>query len=292
MFVMRTAAPTLEVITHSFGSSFSYCKYEENTNFKSNIWHYHPEIELVYVNGGAGRRQIGSHVSYYTDGDLVLIGSNLPHCGLTNSDTGNKNETVIQIKHDFLGNDFFDKPEMKNCHNLFKQAKAGIVFTGETKKRVGQRIESMEGQSAFQKLITLLTVLNELEFTTEYELLNADGFSLQMQVQDNDRINVVFNFIKDNFQDPISLEEIASMVSMTEPSFCRYFKKITNKTFTNFVNEYRLAYASKLLAEKTISINEVCYESGFNNFSHFSKLFKSYTGKSALQYRQELKTVI
>lgn len=289
---MRISAPTLEVINHSFGSSFSYSKFEENENLKSNLWHYHPEIELVYVNGGSGKRQIGSHVSYYNNGDLVLIGSNLPHCGLTNQDTGNKNETIIQIKHDFLGSDFFDSPEMKNCHNLFKQAKSGIVFTGETKTRIGKRIEEMETQPPFQKLITLLTVLNELEFTDEYELLNADGFSLQMQVQDNDKINVVFNFIKDNFQEPISLEEISSMVYMTEPSFCRFFKKITNKTFTHFVNEYRLTHASKLLAEKTISINEVCYESGFNNFSHFSKLFKAYTGKSALQYRQELKTII
>lgn len=289
---MRTTTPTLEVINHSFGSSFSYSKYEEKANFKSNQWHYHPEIELVYVNGGSGKRQIGSHVSYYTDGDLVLIGSNLPHCGLTNLDTGNKNETVIQIKHDFLGNDFFDKPEMKNCHNLFKQAKAGIVFKGETKEKVGKRIDSMEKQLPFERLITLLTVLNELEFSNEFEVLNADGFSLQMQVQDNDRINVVFNFIKENFHETISLEEVAGMVSMTEPSFCRYFKKITNKTFTSFVNEYRLAHASKLLAEKNISVNEVCYQSGFNNFSHFSKLFKAYSGISALQYRQSLKIVI
>ncbi|MBK0369182.1 AraC family transcriptional regulator [Flavobacterium agrisoli] len=289
---MRTTAPTLEIINHSFGNSFSYSKQEGNANLKPNNWHYHPEIELLYINEGSGKRQIGSHVSDFENGDLVLIGSNLPHCGLGNVDSSKVASSTIHIKHDFLGNEFFDKPEMKNCHNLFKQAKSGLVFTGETKISVGKKIEAMENQSPFQRLISLLTILNELEFSNEFELLNADSFSLQMQVQDNDRIDVVFNFIKDNFQEPISLEEISGMVSMTEPSFCRFFKKITNKTFTNFVNEYRLAHASKLLAEKSISINEVCYESGFNNFSHFSKLFKAYTGKSAMQYRQELKMVI
>ena len=85
---------------------------------------------------------------------------------------------------------------------------------------------------------------------------------------------------------------MADMVSMTVPSFCRYFKKITNKTFTQFVNEYRLVHASKLLAEQPMSITEVCYESGFNNFSHFNKLFKAFTGQNPSEYRNQLKAVL
>lgn len=289
---MKTIMPTLEVIATSYGSSFSFSKYVENANSKSHLWHYHPEIELVYINGGSGKRQIGSHISYYTDGDLILIGSNLPHCGFTNEQTGNKNETVIQMKPNFLGNEFFEIPEMASCQNLFSQAKAGIAFEGETKKRIGSMIEMMENQMPFERLLSMLTILKELELSKEYTILNAVGFSMEMQVQDNDRINVVFNYVKDHFQESITLDEVSQLVSMTTPSFCRYFKKITNKTFTTFVNEYRLVHASKLLAEMPISINEICYESGFNNFSHFNKSFKAYTGKSASQYRQELKTII
>jgi AraC-like DNA-binding protein len=289
---MKTIMPTLEVITTSYGSSFSFSKYVENANSKSHLWHYHPEIELVYINGGSGKRQIGSHISYYTDGDLILIGSNLPHCGFTNEQTGNKNETVIQMKPNFLGNEFFKIPEMLNCQNLFDRAKAGIAFEGETKKQIGNRIEMMDNQMPFERLLSMLAILKELELSKEYTILNAVGFSMEMQVQDNDRINVVFNYVKDHFQEPITLDEVSQLVSMTTPSFCRYFKKITNKTFTTFVNEYRLVHASKLLAEMPISINEICYESGFNNFSHFNKSFKAYTGKSASQYRQELKTII
>jgi AraC-like DNA-binding protein len=287
---MKKMNPTLEVITPTFGSSFSFSRFVENANCKSDLWHYHPEIELVFVNGGSGKRQIGSHISYYSDGDLVLIGSNLPHCGFTNEQTGNKNETVIQMPPDFLGNDFLSIPELKNIQNLLIKAKGGIAFGPNTKKLVASLMEDMENQSHFDRLLRMIRVLNTLETTNEYTILNADGFSLELQVQDNDRINVIFNHVKDHFQEPIHLDEVSEMVSMTSPSFCRYFKKITKKTFTTFVNEYRLVHASKLLAENKKSITEICFESGFNNFSHFNKSFKAYTGKSASQYRQELKT--
>jgi YesN/AraC family two-component response regulator len=289
---MKTLQPTLEIVAPSFGSSFTFSKYVENANSKAHLWHYHPEIELVYINGGSGKRQVGSHVSYYNNGDLILIGSNLPHCGFTNEQTGNKNETVIQMKPDFLGNGFFDISEMKNIRNLFDQAKAGIAFGGETKKEIGRKIEAMEGLTQFDKLLNMLSILNELELSDDCKILNAEGFSMEMQMQDNDRINMVFNYVKDHFQEAISLEAVAVLVHMTVPSFCRYFKKITHKTFTKFVNDYRLVHASKLLAEKPISITEICYESGFNNFSYFNKSFKEFTGKSASQYRQELRSVL
>ncbi len=290
--MIKRVKPSFEIVESSFGSSFYYSKYIENENNKAHLWHYHPEIEMVFVNGGSGKRQIGSHISYYTDGDLILIGSNLPHCGFTDEHTGNKNETVIQLKSDFLGASFFNLQETRCILELFDKAKGGIAFGSETKRAVGHRIELMEGQAPFERLISLLAILKELESASDYTILNASGFSMEMQVQDNDRINMVFNYVKDHFTEEISLETISEMASMTVPSFCRYFKKITKKTFTRFVNEYRVVHASKLLAEKQISIANISYESGFHNFSHFNKLFKEFTGKSASQYRKELKSVI
>jgi len=289
---MKTATPSLELIAPSFGSSFYFSRYDEKANNKAHLWHYHPEIELVFVNGGSGKRQIGSHISYYTDGDLILIGSQLPHCGFTDEQTGNKNETVIQMKPDFLGNGFFEMPETKNIRYLFERAGGGIAFGGETKNKIGQKIEKMNGQSQFERLLTMLEILNELEQSQEFSVLNAKGFSVETRVEDNARINLVFNYVKDHFQEPIALETISALTNMTVPSFCRYFKKVTNKTFTKFVNEYRLVHASKLLAEKPISIADVCFESGFNNFSHFNKSFREFTGKTASEYRNELRFVL
>jgi len=289
---VKKQKPKLESITPNFGNSFTYNHHGKSGESNVSFWHYHPEIELVYVNGGAGKRQIGSHVSYFRDGDLILIGSNLPHCGFITKETGNKSQTVIHMKKDFLGNDFFNIPEMSKIQKLLDVSKSGIAFNGKTKKKLGEKMEVMEYQNDFQRLLSMLNILNELALSEEYTVLNAEGFTLQSEVKDNDRINVVFNHVRNNFKSEIPLEEIADLVSMTVPSFCRYFKKITNKTFTQFVNEYRLVHASKLLAEQPLSITEVCYESGFNNFSHFNKSFKAFTGQNPSEYRNQLKTVL
>ncbi len=284
--------PAFEAIEPNFGHSFLYQKFDSTRKNSDNLWHYHPEIELVYINGGAGKRRIGSHISYYTDGDLILIGGNLPHCGFTDKFTGNKNEIVVQMTSDFLGQTFFDIPEMKKIQNLFEVAKDGIAFYGNSKKILGDKMEDLEYQTDFERILSILSILNELAITNEFKVLNAEGFSLETEVKDNDRINLIFNHVKNNFQEDIPLMEIADMVSMTVPSFCRYFKKITNKTFVQFVNERRLVHASKLLTEEHMSITEVCFECGFNNFSHFNKSFKTFAGQNPSDYRKQLKTVL
>jgi transcriptional regulator GlxA family with amidase domain len=138
----------------------------------------------------------------------------------------------------------------------------------------------------------LLNILNELAIATDYEILNAKSFTFETVLQDNSKTEVIYKYINQNFQNPISLEEIASQVSMTVPAFCRYFKKTSGKTFTKIVNEYRIVHATKLLSESAMSITDVCYECGFNNFSHFNKVFNEVTGKSASKYRGELKQIL
>ena len=255
-------------------------------------WHYHPELELVFVNGGSGKRHIGSHLSYFQEGELVLIGSNLPHQGFNERLNQYKMETVVQMLPTFLGESFFDSGEMKPIGELFQRARRGLSFTGQTKAIVGAKIEALYEENSFQRILKLLEILHDLATSDEYITLNAKGFSLEIQPQDNDRINVVLNHVRENFQKPIPLSVITDKISMTEPSFCRYFKKVTGKTFTRFVNDYRLVHASKLLAEKQISILEVCYESGFTNYSHFTKQFKNFTGKSPSEYRRGLKQIL
>ncbi|MDY8135493.1 AraC family transcriptional regulator [Aquimarina sp. 2201CG5-10] len=289
---MKNVKPSLEKIVPEFGSSFYYENFSKEKMNRAPIWHYHPEIEIVYVNGGTGKRQIGSHMSYYRNGTLILIGSNLPHCGFTDSLTGNSSETIIQMLPDFLGHSFFAIPEMNSIGHLLERARKGIVFHGDTKRNIGSQIENLKNLDAFDKLLGILHILKEMEQTNEYTILNAEGFVIETALQDNNRINKVFNFVREEFMRPIPLEEIADKVSMSIPGFCRYFKKITGKTFIQFVNEYRLVHAAKLLHEKQTSITDICYESGFSNFSHFNKLFKKFTGKTPSEYRNELKYAV
>lgn len=286
---MSNQKPIFEAIAPDFGHSFTYQKFDEATNNKNNTWHYHPEIELVYVNGGSGKRQIGSHISYYTDGDLILIDGNLPHCGLTDVLTKNKSETVVQMLPDFLGANFFNLPELRNIKSLLDTCKGGIAFHGNTKLKIGDKIEVLEYQTDFQRLISILNILNELGKSKEYTLLNAEGFSMKTEVKDNDRINVIFNYVKTNFREEITLDSIASLVNMTVPSFCRYFKKITNKTFIQFTNEYRLVHASKLLAEQKMSITEVCLSVDLIIFLTLINRLKNLLGKIHLNIETNLK---
>ncbi len=289
---MKNIKPSLEKIVPEFGSSFYYENFSKEKKNKAPIWHYHPEIEIVYVHGGSGKIQIGSHMSHYRNGALMLIGSNLPHCGFTDSFTGNSSETIIQMLPDFLGASFFDIPEMHTIGPLLEQAKKGIVFHGQAQKTIGDLIEALQNKDAFDKLLGMLTILRAMAQATDYSILNAEGFIIETALQDNARINSIFNFVQEEFTRPIPLEEIADKVSMSVPGFCRYFKKMTGKTFVQFVNEYRLVHAAKLLHEKQTSITDICYESGFSNFSHFNKLFKQFTGKTPSMYRNELKYIV
>jgi AraC-like DNA-binding protein len=284
---MKHSHPAFEAVKPNIGSSFTSLKFLRNENIKSHVWHYHPEVELIFVCGGSGKRQIGSNISYFTEGDLVLMGSNLPHCGMTNENTKNDYEMVIQFKPDFLGETIWELPEMQRIVNLLEKSKAGIVFSENVKKTIGKKIVEMHESSSLERLVKFIEILDALASTQDYRILNAGKYYLQTQVEDNERINIIFNYVKDHFKEQITLEEIADLANMKVPSFCRYFKKITNKTFTQFVNEYRITHSLKLLAEQPLSITEVCFESGFNNFSYFNKTFKEYIKKTPSQYRKE-----
>ncbi|MEZ4874724.1 MAG: AraC family transcriptional regulator [Flavobacteriaceae bacterium] len=284
--------PLFESIPLSHGSSLSVNNFKEFNTENPASWHYHPEMELVYVNGGNGKRHIGNHISYYNDGDLIFIGAHLPHFGFTDCLTKNKSEVGIQVREDFLGPHFFEAPELKQIKQLLNRSKQGIVFHGNTKEEVGPKIEALLEQSSFERLVSFLNILQELAESEEYTVLNVENVQLESRPQDTERLDTIYSFVSTQFTRPIALEEIADKVSMTEQAFSRYFKNKTGKTFTQFVNEYRLVHACKLLAEKHLSITDVCFECGFNNFSHFNKKFKEFTGKNPSQYRNEIKTIV
>ena len=282
----------LEKIEPGFGSSFSIRKFTGHALTTKPKWHFHPEYEIVYISNGSGKRHIGNHISHYNNGDLIFLGPNLPHFGFVDHIKEEHVELVIQMKEDFLGSKFLEKPEMTAIKQLFERSRRGLSFYDPIKKEIGEQLVQLTEKNNFEKLIELLKILNELAYSQDYEMLNVGGFSLEVNAQDHQRMRAIYNFTGLNFRRPISLKEIAAEVNMTIPAFCRYFRKLTGKTFTKFVNEYRVAHACKLLAEDDGSISEVCFESGFNNFSHFNKQFKKLTGHSPSEYRKEQRKVV
>lgn len=286
---MIKTKPAYEKVIPEVGTSVLVKQHKKMPDSGRAFWHFHPELELVYVNKGKGKRHIGNHLSYFNNSQLILIGSNLPHNGFTDRLTEHGRETLVQFKPDVFGETFMNLPEMHAIRKLFERAKKGILYKPQTKKAIGPLIEDLHNREPLERITALLEILNFLAEAKDYELLNADGFALETQPQDSEKIDKIYEFINRNFQRSISLEEIAEVASMTVPGFCRYFKKATGKTFTRLVNEYRIVHSTKLLSESQSSIGDIAFESGFNNFSHFNKLFKDITGKTALQYRKEMK---
>ena len=283
--------PKLEKINPGPDNSiFAYQTSEKRDNLP--FWHFHPELELVYVDKGEGRRHIGNHLSYFHNSQLLLIGAHLPHSGFGDRFTRTGSETIIQFKPDFLGDTFFNAPEMNSIATLLERSKKGVLFKPETKKRIGPKIREIVNYEGFERVLSLLEILQDLSLARDYTLLNVEGFAFETEMQDSNRIEDVYKHINHNYDRAISLDEISGLASMTVPAFCRYFKKSTGRTFTRFVNEFRIVQARRLLSETTLSISDICYECGFNNFSHFNKLFKEHAGTSASEYRKDLNRIV
>ena len=287
-----TKKPQFENIRPSFGNSFTVRRFTEEGASGMPYWHCHPEYEIVFISNGRGKRHIAGHVSHYFEGDLVLLGPNLPHLGFAQELKEEHVQVVVQMKEDFLSAEFFELSEMADIRQLFVRARSGLSFHGHTRWEVGQILQNMVDLDKFWRMVELLRALQIMAVSQEVWPLNINHLSLEVKPQDHRRMQSVYDFVEKNFQRQLTLDEASKVISMTAPAFCRFFKKLNYKTFIEFLNEFRVAHACSLLSEEHLSIAAVSYESGFNNLSHFNKQFKIVTGVTPTQYRQDLRQVV
>ena len=249
-------------------------------------WHFHPEYEIVYVETESGFRHIGDHISKYKYSDIALIGPNIPHL---NFDYGVKvrvNTVVVQMKEHFLGQDFFSLPEIAAIKTLFEKAKSGLAFYGETKRLAGEKLKQLTVLPHFEQLITLLQVFNLLANSTEVEMLKARPIASASVLKEQQRLQKVYHFIEANYQNEIDVNIVAKLCNLTTAAFCRYFKKSTHYTFTDFLNQFRINQSKKLLLQDK-NVTEACYESGFANISYFNKTFKKVAGENPSAFKKK-----
>lgn len=251
-----------------------------------NYWHHHPEYELVYVHKGKGELCIGNHLSHYQDGVLIFIGPNIPHQPILKTGANGNYEVVLQLTEDFMGEGFFEKPEMGQLKQLFERAKQGIIFHGETKERANDKLLGLLEANPFQRLVLLLDFLNDLTESDEYQIINSSNASLAIQSGDFNRMKLVYELVAERYADEISLQEVSDLANLTVPSFCRLFKKLTTKTFTQFLNEYRVTKALQLLNTADCTISDVAFDSGFKSLSYFNRQFKEITGHKPSHYKK------
>lgn len=272
-----------ENITPDRGSSFKVLHWRSHED--RFFWHQHPEYEIVYIHKGSGKRHIGQHLSHFEEGELMFIGPNVPHLNFGYGADYEHEEIVVQLRDTFLGESFLQSPELQDVNRLFELSKKGLNFFGETRQEVANLMLTLPQLGHFERLIQLLIILQKLATSKEYNLLKINGISYEHSHREEARIRQIYGYVEQHYQYEIDVQTVADLANLTVPSFCRYFKKITQMTFTDFVNEYRIKQASKLLVQNH-SVTDVCYSSGFNNLSHFTKTFKAVTGKTPREYKK------
>ncbi len=263
-----------ETIVFPPGQSFKLFRPQLRHYF---FWHYHPEFELVYVEALTGIRHVGQHISSFMGSDLILIGPNVPHLNFDYGIKTDYKQIVVQLKTDFMGTAFSETPELVNIQQLFKKACLGLSFHGDIKIAVAEKLRAMQQLAHFEQLIYLLEILQMLAQAEEVVPLNDQDTSVKFLLHDKVRMGTVYKYIHEHYNHSPEVGEIAGLVHLGKASFCRYFKKQTRMTFTDFVNQYRIAQAKTFLLQDT-SVSDVCYQVGFESLSYFNKLFKQSTG--------------
>jgi AraC-like DNA-binding protein len=261
---------------------------EERFPYNDYPLHIHPEYELIYVMQSSGKRYVGNCIANFLPGDLCLFGPNLPHTFYNKHLPADRevHQIVIQFHENCLGEGFFEKPHFSRIKTLFDRSQYGVAFSGGTRDQVGEKMKEMVNADDIEATACMLSILNLLSKEEDYELLSTE--KPLAGKKHTERMNIIYHYLLDNFKKEISLEEIAGVAHLSPAAFCRYFRKHTHKTFSEFVNDLRINYACKLLQQKHLSMLDVCIRSGFNNISYFNRQFKQRMNIQPLKYQKQL----
>lgn len=254
-------------------------------------FHFHPELELVYIKESYGKRIIGNMVEHFTAGDMVFLGPNLPHVWL-NDEAFYKNDPrlkakaiVLYFNKDIFGSLFYSLKESYKINQLFEKAARGLLITGKTNQSIAAKLEKLTKKKDFEIIVGLVELLNELSASTELQYINTEAYLPANEKQHKDKITEVLNYVKKNFNEHITLNSIAKFANLTPQSFCRMFKNRLNKHFVEYLNEVRIANACRLLMENDASVGEIAYDCGYQTVSNFNKQFKKIMGSTPKEYK-------
>lgn len=255
--------------------------------------HFHPELELVFIQRGSGTQFIGHHIQSFKAGDMILVGAGVPHLWKCDEQYHKGNArlkaeaTVIHFLPGALGEQFFNLPENYKLLKLFGKAKQGISIQRKTKSHVASLLLQLLSCSDTKKIILFLEILHVLSISNDLQSINKKKLPVLQAEKEPERMNDIVQYLLANFQNPVTLKEIASIANLTPNAFCRYFKLRANKTYSSFLIEVRINHACKMLVETSRPVSGICYESGFNNFSNFNRYFKQLVGITPNQYRKK-----
>jgi YesN/AraC family two-component response regulator len=270
---------------------------ERNEPYFKSPFHYHPELELVFVKESQGKRIIGDKLHTFTDGDMVFIGSNLPHVWL-NDEIYYKEfphlqakSIVVYFNKEVFSKNFYELQESSKINELFVRASRGMKITGNTQKKVAEKMEKLIRKKDFERIIGLLEILNIIATSKEIEYITNEGYTGTLLQSKTDRLSDVYKYITTNYHNDISLDEISKIANLSPTAFCRLFKQRSNRHFIEYLNEVRISNACKFLLETNLNVSEIAFQCGYKTLSNFNKIFKKTTSLSPKEYRQKTTTI-
>lgn len=249
------------------------------------FWHFHPEYELVYIEGASANRHVGNHISQFNNSDLVLIGSNIPHLNFDYGVKSTYRKEVLHIKPFFKDEFTSQMPELQSIERLLELSKYGIVFSGTTKQEVGTLLKELYRLPPFELFMKAIRILSILAQSKDFELLHSKPYVNSYNRKEQERIRQIYALIDERYQSKIAVDDVAELCHLTKPAFCRYFKKATGRTFINLLNQYRISQAKRLLLSGK-NISETCYECGFESLSYFNRIFKKVTDENPSAFKK------
>lgn len=276
---MKTLIQKIHLEEHQ---SFA-CRSYRTPDFETN-WHKHEEFELILISDGHGTAMIGDYIGEYKQGDIYFIAGNLPHWFKKQHHKMIGCSEVLHFRPEIFGNDFLQLPELKTVQQLLKK-NDGIQIQQELKKEIAEVILELQVTKGFKRMSLLLDCLQKISTTPHYLTLTQDFSSDNQHI--NPAIEKIIDFSFKRYLTPVTLEQVAEVAGMSIPTFCRFFKKNIKKTYFDFIQDLRVSHACKLLTNSNQPIMEICYESGYNSWAHFSKQFKHVKKMTPSQYRKE-----
>jgi AraC-like DNA-binding protein/mannose-6-phosphate isomerase-like protein (cupin superfamily) len=290
--IRALSLPRIQFPVASRAESFTARRCLDRGNFDKAAafdapYHFHPEIELLLMETGSGTRYVADSVEHYKPGDLVLIGANVPHVFVRDEESGPAASIVVHFREDFLGKNFFSRPEMHGIQRLLGRSGQGLHYGTQTARRFAPRLLDLLRLQGVPRLLVLLDLLDRLA-EAPARALATNGFRQKIREEDLVRIDRVRAFVEARYHEEIEMADAAKIASLSPASFSRWFSRATGNTFVEYLTNTRMAHAYHALIETGKTVTEIAFDCGFNSVSHFIHRFRAIRGVSPLEFKRQV----
>lgn len=281
--------PVFEKVPRRDWESF-HCESVHGPDYGTR-WHFHPEFQITLAIRSRGHRVVGDNISPLSDGDLVLIGSNLPHVWHQEEGAGVVDAIIIRFEETFLGREFMSLPELESVRRLLRRAGRGLEVRGQVRKEVALRLRHLAESDGLTRVVDLLAILDILARAKDLRPLASAGYEPTLHSTDQGRMERVCDYIHQHLTEDIDRAQLAKLAHLSEGAFSRFFRSRTGKTVPEYINEVRIGRACRMIAEDQNNITDIALDCGYRNLANFNRRFREVVGSTPREYRAQMRAL-